>query len=70
MGFCFSPLCRELPQVDLQPHTVEAIDRYMRPAETQPDKQAHSASFLWVDGLPDRKMKAQRGEAVAAPAVG
>jgi hypothetical protein len=56
--------------VELQPHTVEAFDRYIRLAETRLDKQAHSASFLWVDGLPDRKTKVQRGEAVAGPALG
>jgi len=56
--------------VELQPHTVEAFDRYIRLAETRIDKQAHSATFLWVDGAPDRKLRVQRGEAIAEPSTG
>jgi hypothetical protein len=69
-GFLFFSTVPGITTVELQPHTVEAFDRYIRLAETRLDKQAHSASFLWVDGLPDRRMKVQRGEAVAAPAAG
>jgi hypothetical protein len=56
--------------VELQPHTVEAFDRYIGLAGTRLDWQAHSAGFLWVDGAPDRKMRVQRGEAIAEPWAG
>jgi hypothetical protein len=69
-GFLLFSTVPGITTVELQPHTVEAFDRYIRLAGTRLDKQAHSASFLWVDGLPDRKLKVQRGEAVAGPAVG
>jgi hypothetical protein len=56
--------------VELQPHTVEAFDRYIHSAETRLDRQAHSADFLWVDGASDRKMRVQRGQAIAEPWAG
>jgi hypothetical protein len=56
--------------VELEPHTVEAFDRYVRLAETRLDRQAHSAGFLWVDGASGRKMRVQRGEAIAEPQAG
>jgi hypothetical protein len=56
--------------VELQPHTVDAFDRYIRLAETRLDRQAHSSDFLWVDGAPDRKIRVQRGEAIAEPWAG
>jgi len=56
--------------VELQPHTVEAFDRYVRLAETRVNLQAHSAGFLWVDAMPDRKIGVRRGEAIAEPAAG
>lgn len=56
--------------MELQPHTVDAFDRYVRLAETRLGAQAHSASFLWVDEAPDRKTRVQRGDVIAQPSVG
>jgi hypothetical protein len=56
--------------VELQPHTVEAFDHYVRQAETRLDRQAHSSDFLWVDGASGRKLRVQRGEAIAEPWAG
>jgi hypothetical protein len=69
-GFLLLPTVPGLTTVELQPHTVAAFDRYIRLAETRLDGQAHSAGFLWVDSTPDRKMKVQRGEAIAEPWTG
>jgi hypothetical protein len=56
--------------VELQPHTVEAFDRYVRLAETRLDRQAHSPGFLWVDSASGRKIRVERGEAIAEPWAG
>jgi hypothetical protein len=69
-GFFLLSTVPEIATVELQPHTVEAFDRYIRLAETRLGRQAHSSGFLWVDGAPDRKMRVQRGEAVAEPWAG
>jgi hypothetical protein len=66
-GFLLLTSVPGITTVQLQPHTVEAFDRYTLLAETRLNRQAHSPSFLWVDGVSSRKMKVQRGEAIAEP---
>ena len=56
--------------VELQPHTVEAFDRYIRSAETRLERQAHSPGFLWVDGGSGRKLRVKQGDAIAEPWAG
>ena len=69
-GFLLLTSVPGITTVELQPHTVEAFDRYIHLAETRLDQQAHSAGFLWVDGAAGRKMSVQRGEAIAEPQAG
>src|SRR5580704_4140618 len=69
-GFFLLSTVPGITTVELQPHTVAAFDRYIRLAETRLDRQAHSPGFLWVDSVPDRKMRVQRGEAIAEPWAG
>jgi len=56
--------------VDLQPHTVEAFDRYIDSAEIRLERQAHSQDFLWANGSTDRKIRVRRGEVIAQPWTG
>jgi hypothetical protein len=69
-GFLLFTSVLAINTVELQPHTVEAFDHYIRLAETRLDRQAHSPGFLWVDGAPGRQMRVQRGKAIAEPWAG
>jgi hypothetical protein len=69
-GFLLFSTVPALTTVELQPHTVEAFDHYVREAEGRLDTQAHSQRFLWVDESRDRKTRVQRGEAIAEPSAG
>lgn len=69
-GFLLFTAVPGITTVELQPHTVEAFDHYVRVVEIRLDKQAHSSGFLWLDGAPDRKLRVSRGEAIAEPSLG
>jgi len=69
-GFLLLTAVPGLTTVELQPHTAEAFDGYVRLAETRIDKQAHGGSFLWVDEAPDRRTRVRSGEAIARPTAG
>jgi hypothetical protein len=55
-----------LTTVDLQPHTAQAFDSYIRAAEERLDRQARSSAFLWVDADPARKNRIRAGGAGGA----
>jgi hypothetical protein len=69
-GFLLLSTVPGITTVELQPHTVEAFDRYARSAEMRLDQQSHSPAYLWVDGAPNRRTRVQRGEAIAEPYSG
>lgn len=59
-----------LTTVDLQPHTIEAFNKYVRQTDQRFDSQIHGAEFPWLDGNRSRKSRLSAGAAIAEPARG
>ena len=56
-------------KVELKPATTQSFDKYIHALEARLDQQVNTPAFLWVDGDPDRKARARRGEVAAEPMV-
>ena len=54
-------------KVELKAPTTQAFERYIQAAEAKLDQRVGTPAFLWVDGDPARRLRAQRGDVVAAP---
>ncbi len=59
----------DVGKVELKPATIQAFERYIQTAEAKLDQRVGTPAFLWVDGDPARRLRAQRGEVVAEPAT-
>jgi hypothetical protein len=56
-------------KVELKPATTQSFEKYIQAVEARLNQQVNTPAFLWVDGDPTRKARAQKGEVVVEPMI-